>query len=480
MILQEHLPLWNKIQSFSIDDGTAEIPFSVKLAGLQSWSPAFTQAAIEEYKKFLLLCCISDKGASPSQTVDEVWHLHLTYTQSYWSELCRHVLGRDLHHHPSAGGNAEDHRHQEWYKETLQLYRTVFGYDARSDIWPAPEEAPWSYPAEAVDEKKGLLAVAVVAVMLAPFVLCWMMYGNIVPFFLTGTEFLVFFPIYSVAVILAYCFCRWRTKAAVEAIAARYFPADVTSFQVADFLFHRHRSLQLGIVDLCRRGLMEITKDELFIIKSASYRPVAGEKNPLMPILAEAPDREVRNYQQLLDGWYARANFSHPALVTLREWAQEKERFSGVKYFFVAFYGMAALRILQGLVNGRPILYLLLEMVAFGFLFYFVEKALRKWNFVSRKIRMLYEQRAQVFVNQDDEMLQRFTLQGPPAIAGFAEGILLTGIFSAYAPSALDGTMFDSSSSGWSSDGSGSSCGGGGGSSCGGGGCGGCGGGGGD
>jgi len=75
----------------------------------------------------------------------------------------------------------------------------------------------------------------------------------------------------------------------------------------------------------------------------------------LIPILAEAPDRDVRSYQQLLDGWYARTNFSHPALeTTLREWAQGKEPFSGVKYFFVAFYGMAALRILQGLVNGRP------------------------------------------------------------------------------------------------------------------------------
>src|SRR6187402_865668 len=132
MILQEHLPLWNKIQSFSIDDGTADVPFSVKLADLQSWSPTFTRDAIEEYKKFLLLCCISEKGASPSPTVDEVWHLHLTYSRSYWIDLCGDTLGKHLHHEPSSGGEEENERHRQWYKETLQLYRTVFGYDARS------------------------------------------------------------------------------------------------------------------------------------------------------------------------------------------------------------------------------------------------------------------------------------------------------------------------------------------------------------
>lgn len=63
--------------------------------------PAFCEQVIGEYKKFMLLCCVLPQGASPSQQVDAVWHLHLTYTRSYWTHFCRNTLGKDIHHHPS-------------------------------------------------------------------------------------------------------------------------------------------------------------------------------------------------------------------------------------------------------------------------------------------------------------------------------------------------------------------------------------------
>ncbi len=58
-------------------------------------------------------------GASPSQAVDEASapapHLH----QSYWIDLCKNTLHKDIHHHPSRGGDEEDHKHRDWYAETL-------------------------------------------------------------------------------------------------------------------------------------------------------------------------------------------------------------------------------------------------------------------------------------------------------------------------------------------------------------------------
>jgi hypothetical protein len=112
------------------------------LADQQKWSPAFTARAVEEYRKFIFLCCIAPNGASPSKIVDEVWHLHLTYTQSYWNAFCKNTLGKDIHHYPSAGGEQEDHKHSTWYADTLQLYETVFGTPAPADIWPAPGRQP--------------------------------------------------------------------------------------------------------------------------------------------------------------------------------------------------------------------------------------------------------------------------------------------------------------------------------------------------
>ena len=140
MKIEEHSSLWSAIQQFPLDDPNAEISFSRKLSAKQNWSPTFTDRVIEEYRKFLFLCCISPNGASPAQAVDEAWHLHLTYTKSYWIDLCKNTLNKDIHHHPSGGGDEEDHRHRDWYKATLDLYQAVFESPPPNDIWPPPRE----------------------------------------------------------------------------------------------------------------------------------------------------------------------------------------------------------------------------------------------------------------------------------------------------------------------------------------------------
>ena len=127
--------LWQRIQGFSIDAENVAFPFSKKLAKEENWTPEFTEKAIEEYKKFVYLCCISPNGASPSEIVDKVWHLHLIYTQNYWEDFCPNILKRNLHHHPSNGGTAEVSKHKSWFTETLENYREVFSYEAPEEIW---------------------------------------------------------------------------------------------------------------------------------------------------------------------------------------------------------------------------------------------------------------------------------------------------------------------------------------------------------
>ncbi len=134
MLLKDE-SLWSRIQGFSLDASDADFPFSKKLAKEENWSLEFTRKAIEEYKKFVYLCCILPKGASPSEIVDKVWHMHLIYTQNYWEEFCPNILKRALHHHPSKGGGSEKLKHQNWFTDTLKSYKDVFQSEVPEDIW---------------------------------------------------------------------------------------------------------------------------------------------------------------------------------------------------------------------------------------------------------------------------------------------------------------------------------------------------------
>src|SRR5687767_6908346 len=106
MLPEEHA-LWDRIRHFQLDDPSIAFPFSKRLARENGWSFDYTLRVIEEYRKFLFLCCVSEKGVTPSDPVDQAWHLHLTYTRSYWVDLCRNTLQKEIHHHPTKGGPAE-------------------------------------------------------------------------------------------------------------------------------------------------------------------------------------------------------------------------------------------------------------------------------------------------------------------------------------------------------------------------------------
>jgi len=128
--------LWQRIQAFDIDNSGDEFPFSARLARENGWSHEQTWGAIEEYKKFIYLLCVSPSSLTPSEVVDQVWHLHLVYTRSYWASLCDGVLGRPIHHEPTTGGQAQARLFEDQYAQTLSLYEAEFGYEPPAQFWP--------------------------------------------------------------------------------------------------------------------------------------------------------------------------------------------------------------------------------------------------------------------------------------------------------------------------------------------------------
>lgn len=130
--------LYQRISDFKLDLLNANFSFSAKLSWEYRWTEIFAYRAIQEYKKFIFIAMVVDHDVSPSTIVDRVWHLHLLYTHSYWSEFCGKVLKRPFHHTPSLGSKEEGLKYRYQYQQTLQSYRIYFGLPP-SDIWNNPK-----------------------------------------------------------------------------------------------------------------------------------------------------------------------------------------------------------------------------------------------------------------------------------------------------------------------------------------------------
>ncbi len=126
--------LWEQVSDFDIAEYSFNYGFALRLATENKWSLSFTDAAIEEYKKFMFLAAISDDMIAPSEVVDIVWHLHLIYSDAYQT-FCK-VLGKEIRHIPSRKEQAEQEQFGAAKHSTQKVYEPVFG--------PIPE-AIWKY-----------------------------------------------------------------------------------------------------------------------------------------------------------------------------------------------------------------------------------------------------------------------------------------------------------------------------------------------
>lgn len=128
-------PLWQRIAASPIGPHDTTLTFAARLARENGWSAGYTTRVIEEYRRFCWLGTAAGHEVTPSDAVDQCWHLHLTYSRDYWDRFCPEVLGRAFHHGPTAGGASELSRHFAQYAETLRSYQAAFG-PPPADIWP--------------------------------------------------------------------------------------------------------------------------------------------------------------------------------------------------------------------------------------------------------------------------------------------------------------------------------------------------------
>lgn len=448
--------LWENIQNFNFDDQNSSYPFSKKLATENNWSVSFTQKAIAEYKKFIFLCCISPAGASPSNIVDEVWHLHLTYTKNYWEDFCRNTLQQDVHHHPSKGGPAEKTKHDNWYQQTLILYEAVFETTPPADIWP-PAAAH-----ETILTTATIYDMPIFRKIVIGFLLLVVSLIIFVPLYrTTGPVFLVYYAIIAIIGIAVIWITQLNKEARLRRLVAESMPASYSDYEICRFVNGPHRMYQTALVDLLKRGIIDVCNTG-YIVSNMPAAVNEKEKNPLLlPLSLHSNDGDCFSY---LEGYALVEDL--PALQApfekLYHISQVVDNLKLLLPTIVLSVGLA--RLFQGLANGKPVEHLVSIMMLFTFITLALLQSYSYTHAVRSQVKQYWEEQHQHGYSED--VVTNFSLLGTVAITGFAEYSFLTANFEFNEPQDKRWTGGEYSSS--------SSCGSGDGGGCGGG-CGGCG-----
>jgi hypothetical protein len=454
--------LWGKIQNFALDDSTSSFPFSKKLAKEQNWSANFNNKAIEEYRKFIYLCCISPGGASPSETVDKVWHLHLTYTHNYWVDFCRNTLQQDVHHHPGRGSSNENEKHRSWYLETLTLYQQTFETKAPQDIWPPIPSQQQGFKQDIYDP--GFFRK--LTLIFSGLTLLYISFNNL--YHTKGSEFLYHYALISMAGLCVIWFAQQHKHNRLKILIKDNWPQYCTPFQMSHFINGAHRSYQAAIVDLLKRGIID-TSGDAYQLNKTTLIHMDREENPLLlPLLQHYNAGDTFSYREGL-GLINSGTVLHPTLEAFYRLSQKVDYQKMIIPGIVLATGMA--RFFQGMANYKPVGYLVLEMGVFTLICLIILQAYSYTVSVRKQVEVIWN--AQNNNGYGNDFISNFTILGTAAITGFAEYAVLTTVFNAV--TMQERRAASSGSAGCASGGdSGSSCSGGG---DGGGGCGGCGGG---
>lgn len=387
--------LWLRIESFPIggedadwaaDSAAGGLTFSQRLARENDWSLEDARRCIDEYRRFLFLAAEAGHPVTPSDAVDQVWHQHLVYTENYWTDLCGDVLPTPLHHGPTRGGQQQRMHFQQQYEKTLYSYRRFFG-EPPADIWPPMDQRfSQSIASVRVDRRKYWLipklrwtagmpsraAASIAGLAMVPA-------GVIFPFNLDGPMFLVLF---GMLIIVGLSAC-WTAFYVGGGSSSSIRPGDTLGWgQLALLAEGKERLLQAVLVSLRNRGLIECGKSGFVATRERDDdgRDATLDSDPIAAQASTEVLKRIRESTKPVSMNTLRVAISsiagrHEAEMQQSGWLRSaSERswlFSLAATFAVGLLAIGVVRCMQGLSAGRPIGFLVLEMIAAGCLFAF-------------------------------------------------------------------------------------------------------------
>jgi uncharacterized protein (TIGR04222 family) len=483
-----HAELLRRVAEFPIDGPDAPpLRFAARLAREHGWTAVHADRVVREYKRFVFLAATAGRPMCPSEDVDAAWHLHLTYTRSYWQRLCGEVLGRPLHHEPTRGGPAEADKHVAMYADTFAAYRDAFGEDPPADVWPTAgsrfgDDAKqrvvntarnWVVPKAWARRAVAGVAAAALAVIFGTGCA-----GGMNPFDLVGKDFLGFLIPMMVAAMIVGRVAGSQMKTpgphptdgdlALMWEQAAYLAGGFPRLTTAAIARLAGRKLAKVPADRTRLERGDEAPRDLTPVEQAVYDllPVRNTAAELKPV-QKAVEAAFRDEAVRLDA----DGFTIPLGRQMGIW------FVSLLPLIVVVVGLAVPRLLLGLGAGKPVAFLVGTILVGGVVGLFVASAAsyRLSRRGESALGGLQKKHAALKTGAAGDAGMAVGLFGPAVLAGTALAYMLE--WYPTPPTSGSGCSTDSSSSGGGSSDSGGGDSGGGG--CGSG-CGGCGGGGGD
>jgi uncharacterized protein (TIGR04222 family) len=482
---------WAKLESLRLENNNAVFDFSARLSKENGWTRAFTARAIQEYKRFLLLAMQAGHPVTPSEAVDQVWHLHLVYTRSYWQDLCANVLGRPLHHEPTAGGLDESAKFHLQYERTLASYRSLFGEEPPADIWPSAEECfkpklnrwvdvsrHWTLPKPGwLKHLRPCHVIPAVAAVVLAFALAGC--GELNVFDYRGEEFLQFYITGFGLAHLASLLLMHNARADRQ---ERLSDATLTDpYEIAFLGGGGRRMVDAALAALFTRGLLKLdtpkngraTLGASHLGDDTGMNPVEHQVWRALPTGSRTEVRHVRKAlipvaQAMQESLAERGYVFHPSKLTRLSW------FAALPMLFMLIIG--AYKVWVGISREKPVILLIVCLFISVLVLCLRMSLMRKrtaagqalWNRLNRRKHI------SPLVERDGTHVLDPTLAAM-AVALGGSAALATPSFQPLHSAIHHQTP--GSGGGCGSGGCGSSSGGGGcGGGCGGGGCGGCGG----
>ncbi|MEQ2007585.1 MAG: TIGR04222 domain-containing membrane protein [Limisphaerales bacterium] len=469
----EHLELAHRLGAYQLDDPAAALTFSERLARDNGWTARFAERAIQEYKRFAFLSVAAGHPVSPPDAVDQVWHEHLIYTESYWKDFCGDVLGKPLHHHPTRGGADESEKFAKWYAQTLASYRNFFGEEPPADIWPSAatrktgeEQHCAVNPLRNWVVPKPRLATCI-AVVFAGGAALWVSPQIHSPFELFGPEFLWFYLGCILVGLVAGALVRRRLRNVDgEAPSAA---KELDPYAVAHLVGGEAAAVNAALTSLVQRDIVSVTGDEARV---RVLSPLPADAHPLeSAIHTLAPAEDGVGVVQLREKLALQLKRIGTGLEA-RGWllAESQARRAMLVPFSIAAVVLAlgAAKSVVGLWRHRPIAMLVTMAVIAAILF--------AVSFLRRPRRSLAGDHAVAKLKEEHRALEHLTpslLAAEPSLGALAVGLFGVGVLANTALASLEKPLTpQAGNASGGCSGGGGGCGGGG---CGGG-CGGCGG----
>jgi uncharacterized protein (TIGR04222 family) len=426
-----HFELYRRIQAFDLDAVDAQFTLSERLARENRWSADFTWRVIEEYKKFAFLAMAAGHPVTPSDQVDQVWHLHLTYTRSYWDEFCPQILGKPLHHEPTQGGEREKAKFNDWYGKTLASYQRLFGEKPPTDIWPAAaqrfgrdlhfvrvnQQQHWLIPkpwqSDSGRKAMGLIALSSLPLFVAS---CTGEVSGLNSLSLGARDFLILYTSIWLLMMLA----MFGIRSALSHPRRELRPLGVllTIEEMAYLADGSFRAVDIALISLLQKGCVELDDkskklrwaapgDDLSTLEGKVLQYVAAQNGRI--------DRIRRAATTATDTMLTRLQRLDLCVPT----ANTKQATHYVWLLFTPLFFLGIARLAHGISLGKPIGFLTILLIAvFATGLLFINSPLRRSRFGDEEFTRLSKQATDK--STDNGLLQAVALTGISALTGTA------------------------------------------------------------